>query len=469
MNEMIAWTIEEIITATGGRTDPLAGKGATVRGISTDSRTLRPGNLFIPLRGPHFDGHDYLSQAVSRGAAASLTEEVVSGLPIPVIQVPDTLIALGDMAAACRRRFDAPVVGVTGSVGKTTTKEMLSNILALSRPGLKSAGNFNNLVGLPKSLLELNQQHHWAVLEMGMSRRGEIARLTEIAAPTVGILTNIGPAHLEELQDLAGVARAKGELFANLPPGGTAVINGDDPWAAGLPVANGVRRLLFGMDANAQVRAENVSVEAEGCRFRLVLPAGAWTLRLPLAGRHNVINALAAAAGAWALNIPGEQIVAGLQNCTPSRGRLEQIPLGNGVLLLEDTYNANPLSVAAALQTLAELAGGGKRIAVIGDMLELGAAAAEWHREIGLEVARRADFLIALGDHAADLVGGARAGGMPSGHARKVAGHEQAVAQLSSWIEPGARILVKGSRGMTMEKVTAILAELWPAEAVGQG
>jgi UDP-N-acetylmuramoyl-tripeptide--D-alanyl-D-alanine ligase len=291
--------LQKIAQVTTGRLSP-AGARVTVTGISTDSRSVCPGELFVPLRGEKFDGHDFLTQAVRRGAAACLSEDVIAGFPVPVIQVANTLQALGDLAAAIRRDFSGPVVAVTGSSGKTTTKEMLASILSGTAPGLKTEGNFNNLVGLPLTLFRLAPEDCWAVLEMGMSARGEIARLAEIALPDVGIITNVGPAHLETLHGLDGVARAKGELFAALKAGGTAVINADDERVAQLPVANGVRRLHYGFFASAEIRAEEVAVAGAAVSFRLILPEGAWPVSLAVAGRHNVYNALAAAAAAAA-------------------------------------------------------------------------------------------------------------------------------------------------------------------------
>jgi len=448
--------LQKIAQATGGRLSPASARG-TVSGISTDSRTLRPGELFIPLRGERFDGHDFLTLAVRRGAAACLSEDVIAGFPVPVIQVADSLAALGDLAAACRREFAGPVVAVTGSSGKTTTKEMLAAILAQQAPGLKTEGNFNNLIGLPLTLFRLEPGQRWAVLEMGMSARGEIARLAEIAVPDVGVITNIGPAHLETLHGLEGVARAKGELFAALRAGGTAVINADDDRVARLPVANGVRRLLFGMAAEAEVRAEAVSAAGASVSFRLLLPAGAWPVTLQVAGRHNVQNALAAAAAALALGTPAEAIVRGLEAFQPVRGRMEVVTLASGAVLLEDSYNANPLSMRAALTALDEMSGSGRRVAVLGDMLELGSAAAELHRQVGAAAAARCDLLLLLGAMAAETAAGARLGGMPSERIQIVDSHDTAATRLRKLLRPGDRVLVKGSRGMQMEKVSAAL------------
>jgi UDP-N-acetylmuramoyl-tripeptide--D-alanyl-D-alanine ligase len=459
-------SIQRTAQITRGRVSPADARGS-VTGISTDSRTLKEGELFIPLRGPNFDGHDFLVRALRRGASACLSEEVIAGFPVPVIQVADTLTALGDLAAEQRKDFFGPVVAVTGSSGKTTTKEMLSSILSLTGPGLRTEGNFNNLVGLPLTLFRLEEHHCWAVLEMGMSARGEIARLAEIAAPVVGIITNVGPAHLESLRGLDGVTRAKGELFAVLKSGGVAVINADDERVAQLPVANGVRRLLFGYAAEAQVRAKAVTVGRNAVSFRLILPKEDWPVKLRTTGRHNVHNALAAAAAALALGVEGNVIARGLERFRTCRGRMEMAALNDGVLLLDDSYNANPLSVKAALVTLDEMGGTGRRIAVLGDMLELGESSATLHREVGLTAAHRADMLLLLGAMATEVAAGARRGGMAAERIVMTASHDEAAVCLRGMLRPGDRVLIKGSRGMRMERVCAALRAMDLHMAVG--
>lgn len=444
--------LTQIMTITGGDLTPERADGV-VTGVSTDSRSLRAGDLFVPLRGPRFDGHDFMAQAVQSGAVACLSEEVIAGLPVPVIRVTDTLWALGDLAAAVRQAFDGPVVAVTGSSGKTTTKEMLAGILALRGEGLKTEGNFNNLIGLPHTLFRLEADHHWAVLELGMSARGEIARLAEISRPDIGVITNVGPAHLETLHNLQGVARAKGELFAALPAGGTAVINGDDPRVLQLPVANGVRRLIYGCGSDAEVRAEDIAVDGHGTHFCLLLAGESWPVHLSVPGRYNVHNALAAAAAAHALKVGGAQIVEGLEAFRSCAGRMAVAELASGATLLEDFYNANPLAVKAALSALDEMPGSGRRIAVLGDMLELGDAASEMHRQTGLDASKCVDLLILLGERAEDTAAGARQGGMPPQSVWVVKSHDEAVQLLAGILRPGDRVLVKGSRGMTMEKI----------------
>jgi UDP-N-acetylmuramoyl-tripeptide--D-alanyl-D-alanine ligase len=448
--------LNQIAAITGGTLMPERAAG-TVTGVSTDSRSLREGDLFVPLRGPRFDGHDYLVQAVRGGAGACLSEEVVAGLPVPVIRVADTLRALGDLAAAIRQDFDGPVVAVTGSSGKTSTKEMLAGILSLRGPGLKTEGNFNNLIGLPHTLFRLEAGHGWAVLELGMSARGEIARLAEISRPDIGIITNIGPAHLETLHNLEGVARAKGELFAALPVGGTAIINGDDPRVLQLPVANGARRLVYGCGPEAEVRAGEIAIDGQGIRFNLYLAGECRAVRLSVPGRYNVHNALAAAAAAYALRMDIAQIAAGLGNFRSCAGRGNVMELSSGATLLEDFYNANPMAVKAALSALDDMPGSGRRIAVLGDMLELGEAAAELHYRTGMAAAKCADLLILLGERAEDTAAGAREGGLPPQSVWVVKSHDEAVQLLGDLMRPGDRVLVKGSRGMTMEKICEAL------------
>ena len=425
-------------------------------GISTDSRNLIPGSLFVPLRGERFDGHDYLSQAVKNGAAACLSEEVVAGLSVPVVRVADTLRALGDIAAAYRLQLNGPLVAITGSVGKTTTKEMLATILAQVAPGLKTAGNFNNLIGLPLTLFRLEKEHQWAVLEMGASALGEIERLTAIAQPTIGIITNVGAAHLETLHGLDGVSRAKGELYAGLQ-GGTAIVNYDDPRVAQLPVANGVKKLTYGISVEAQVRADNIEENASGIHFDLLFDGRRSPVQMSIPGRHNVSNALAAAAAAIELSVPEEKIVAGLSQFISIPGRMNLSPLPCGGLLLDDSYNSNPLSAYAALDVLELLPKQGRRVAVLGDMLELGEKSAKMHEDLGAKAAGIAELLIGVGAYSADLCRGAETAGMNSGQMVGLADAAAAIEYLQRQQRSGDKILVKGSRGVHLELLTEAL------------
>ena len=453
---MIRMDMRAVAEITGGH---LMQNGASVEfeGISTDSRTVQPGDLFVPLRGELYDGHDYLTQAIQRGAAACLSEEMVGGLLVPVVKVADTLKALGDLAAAVRRQFAGPVIGITGTSGKTTCKEMLAAILECNGPGLKSAGNFNNLIGVPLTLFELKPEHRWAVVEMGMSARGEIARLAEIASPNIGLITNVGAGHLENFEEISGVARAKGELFISLPPDGVALINADDQEVNQLPVANGVRKVLFGISSDAAVRADKISAKNGTVEFDLSIAGAVQRVVLPLPGRHNVSNALGAAAAATVLGVGIQEIAAGLAAFKPCPGRMELLELPGDIVILEDSYNANPLSVRAALDALHDLGSLGRRIAVLADMLELGSSAPELHHQIGTIAAERTDLLFTYGVLAKEIARGAMDAGLPAEKVFAADSHDELTARLLELLQAGDRILVKGSRSMRMEKVTAAL------------
>lgn len=454
--------------AVNGRIVP-HGAAAEICGVCTDSRRMQPGQLFVALKGPNFDGHDYAAAAAAAGAAALLLERPLSHLPLPQIIVEDTLRALGDLAALWRRRFSVPVCAVTGSSGKTTTKEMLAAILAVTGPGIKTAGNFNNLIGLPLTVFALDSEHRWAVLEMGMSERGEIARLAEIAAPQVGIITNVAPAHLASMKSLDAIARAKGELFVQLKAGACAVVNADDERVRNLPVANGVRRILYGVAPEAAIRAESIQTGGIAVSFDLVTPAGTGAVTLPVAGRHNVPNALAAAAAAYALDIPLATIVAGLTSFSPAAGRMEAQQLGDGITLIRDTYNANPLSMAAALVALDEIGGSGQRVALLADMLELGETSGDLHRELGAKAAGHLDLLVTLGEEGAKIAAGAKDAGMPAEQVIACTTHDEAAAALTRRLRPGDRVIIKGSRGMQTEKVAAALCEHYGVLCAGRG
>ena len=453
---MIRMDVRTIAEITGGH---LMQNGASVelQGFSTDSRTLQAGDLFIPLRGDNFDGHDYMNQAIQNGAAACLSEEMIGGLLVPVIKVKDTLQALGDIAAAIRRKFAGPVIGITGTSGKTTCKEMLAAILEQTGPGHKSAGNFNNLIGVPLTLFGLQQEHRWAVVEMGMSARGEIARLTDIARPNVGLITNVGAGHLEHLDGISGVAMAKGELFINLPADAIALINDDDEEVKKLPVANSVRKIFYGTGEQVDVRGSDISASNGSVSFKLHISDTARNVKLPLPGRHNVMNALAAAAAAMVVGVTPEDIAKGLESFKACPGRMEICELPGGIVVLEDSYNANPLSMRAALDALHDMADGGRRVAVLGDMLELGIAAQELHQQVGEFVAEKADALFVYGPLAKDIAEGAEAAGLDNKKIVVAADHQELGRKLLEMLQPGDRVLIKGSRGMRMEKVTEIL------------
>jgi len=468
---MAMFTLKEIAEATGGSmTGP---EGTQVTSVSTDSRQVAPGELFVPLKGERFDGHDFIQAAASRGVSVFLVEEgwlAEHRLPegACAVAVPDTLKGLGDLAAWHRRRFNIKVVAVTGSNGKTTTKEMLAGILSQTGPGLKTEGNLNNLIGLPLTLFRLTGRERWAVVEIGMSEFGEIDRLAEIAKPQVGIITNAFPAHLETLGSVEGVARAKGELFLRLTEGAVAVYNVDDPLVSACPTHSDVTRLTFGLRGAEVSSASITSLGKKGESFTLRLPDGEEQVVLNAFGRHNVYNALAAAAAAHALGVPGEVIRQGLEEFTPydKRFQLEEVA---GVTLIDDSYNANPASMAAALATLKELGGEGRLVAVLGDMLELGLGTEDAHRELGRLAASHVQRLYLLGELAGEIAKGALEAGLPAAEILHARDHDELSRELTAWVKPGDCVLFKGSRGMKMETVAkAVRQALTSGEQGGQ-
>lgn len=449
------WNSEEIERIVSGRllSAPYA---PAITGISTDSRTLQSGDLFVALRGPNYDGHNYLRQAVEYGAAACLSEEIIGGLPVPVIQVDNTLEALGTLAASIRATFTGPVAAITGTSGKTSTKEMLASILTQCSPGLKTAGNFNNLIGLPLTLAGLTPSHRWMVLEMGMNQPGEIRRLSAIARPNVAVITNAGAGHLEGLGSVTAVAKAKAEIFEGLMPEGVAVLNADDPELMALPLPAGVRRVTYGIEQQADVMATNIRLGRQ-IDFSLHLGDKVVEVSVPLPGRHQVYNALSAAAVAMILRIRPEQIAAGLRQVKMAAGRLEVRELDAGITVLDDSYNANPQSMLAALEVLEHWPASGRRIAVLADMLELGDAAAYCHAEVGGRAAQVADHLLSYGQWSAELVGGARQQGLEPAQVSRMKDHADICGWLGHNIQPYDCLLIKGSRGMRMEKVVDFL------------
>ncbi len=456
-------TIDRIAAAVGGRAlgaDP----EATFTGVSTDSRTIKPGELFVALRGEHFDGHAFGPAARAAGAAGAMVQTGLAEVQdwpegFVQIEVADTLRALGDLARQVRNEFTGPLAAVTGSNGKTTTKEMLAQILARRRAVLKTEGNLNNLIGLPLTLLRLTDAHRAAVVEMGMDRPGEIARLTEIAGPTLGLITNVGPAHLQRLGSVEAVAAAKGELFAGLSPIATAVVNADDPLVAAQAERFGGDKVTFGFSPAADVRIEGLATSPLGSTFVLVHGPESRPIRLPLVGGHNAANALGAAAAALVLGASLDDVAAALADFRPLPGRQAFIRLAGGATLIDDTYNANPASMAAALRTLAAVRGEGRGLCALGDMLDLGPESAEAHRRIGRLIgALDLGPVFLVGGWAEEVAAGAREAGLNHAGLRLFAGHDQLAADLEREMKPTDTVLVKGSREAAMDKVVAALA-----------
>ena len=428
------------------------GTDVDFRGCSTDTRTLCSGELFIALRGQRFDGHQFVPHARQRGARAAMVE-YLEGDRLPAVVVNDTRVAMGRLAGTWRMRFDIPVIAVTGSNGKTTVKEMLNSILSLKAPVLATQGNLNNEIGVPLTLFDLDDSHHFAVIEMGANHAGEIAWLSQTGRPTVALITHCGPTHLEGFGDIEGVARAKGEVFQGLPEDGVAVINADDAYA-GLwcKMAAPRRCLTFASNGSADVKAGLIDRSPEQSRFVLKSGSGTVDITLSLPGKHNVMNALAATACALAVGIDLELIKRGLESMRPVCGRLQSKRGPHGSRLLDDSYNANPASLQAALDVLADFEG--KRWLVLGDMGELGSAAANLHESVG-SLARKAgvERMYAIGDLSRLA---AKTFGKGAHHYEKA---DQLITALAAGLHEDVTVLIKGSRSMHMEQVVASLAE----------
>ena len=461
----MTWQLSDVVRATGAEIYR-RGSAASFSGIATDSRALTRGALFVALRGERFDAHHFAAEAAGAGAAGVVVERVPAELEgfaeLTILTVPDGLRALQDLASDLRQRVAPCVLAITGSNGKTTTKEMLAAILVASGGAagvLKTRVNLNNLIGVPLTLLRLTGEERHAVVEMGMNAPGEIRRLTEIADPDVGVITNVAPAHLEGVGSIAGVARAKGELFASMRPDATAIVNADDPYVAALGAAFTGRVVRFSTLDGGEVRAEDVRTDAQGAAaFRLYIGASAIDVQLRIAGRHNVANALAAAAAAHAVGVGIEAIAAGLGAALPVGSRMRVRVLPSGVTIVDDSYNANPASVAAALRSLHE-APAARRIAVLGDMLELGPTAADLHREVGrLAGGLGIDALYLFGEHAAATAAGVRdSGGLSSEAVHLLPTHAAIAEAIAATVQSGDWVLVKGSRGQRMEEVVRLL------------
>lgn len=455
------WTVAKLIEATGGTL--FQGRlEQSLSGVSTDTRRLQPADCFVALPGEHADGHLFIPEALAKGAGAlvvSSTREAPSLTThgdAAVIRVPDTLYALGELARYCRRVQPIPVVGITGSNGKTTTKEMVAAVLGEDRKVLKNQGNFNNLIGLPLTLLALQPWHQTAVVEMGINVPGEMARLVEIAGPTVGLITNVQPAHLEGLGSLDEIVREKGKLWLRLQPEDLAVVNLDDERLAALSQTLPARTVTYSMKtARADVMlAGEVAMDEGMSTFTIGLGDQRVTVRLPIFGFHHVMNALAAAAVGWGLGLSPETIAAGLANYQPVKMRMQMHCLADGRTLIDDTYNANPGSLLAALRTVVIASGGKPVVAVLGDMRELGPESAALHREVGCQLgALGVTQLITLGQMTRELAEGATEAGLPASAWRHAESHEQIVSWLKDQPLKEAWVLVKGSRSMAMERV----------------
>lgn len=434
-------------------------------GYSIDSRTLAPGQLFFAIRGPHFDGHDFVGQAFERGAVGAVVEEAFRAASSPLLAqallpVGNTTEALQQLARAVRRKWGRQLVAITGSTGKSTTKEMAAAALARRFSVLKSFGNLNNYYGLPLTLLALEPTHDVAVAELAMSAPGEIELLTRIAEPQVGVVTNVAPVHLQFFDSIDSIARAKRELIDNLPSSGTAVLNYDDEQVLRFTEGFKGRVVTFGFRQGADFQALEVNPgSAGGSRFRVHGPKldGEFHLRLP--GHHNVQNALAALATASLFQIPLADLQQTLSSFQALPQRSEILILPQGVTLINDCYNSNPVAMEKMLETLATWPGAGRRIVLAGEMLELGSTSPEWHRKVGRKCAESGvDWLLAVQGDAGFFLEGAEEGGLAAARMRFFSTPEEAAEFCRTLLRPGDVLLLKGSRGVHLEKVRELLA-----------
>lgn len=467
---MFKLTVEQLLEATQGRLlsgssqDPLA--QPETYALSTDTRALEAGQCFLALVGEHFDGHDFVMQALDLPGVAiigqrekleRLERQSRSGFQgRVVIGVKDTLRALGDIAAWRRARLSIPLVGLTGSAGKTSTKDLIRGILETTGSGLATLGNLNNLIGLPQMVLRIEDHHTWAVLELGMNAFGEIERMAKIARPTVRLITNVANAHTEGVGGIDGVQKAKGELFATAQVGDTLVVNLDDERVRAIPQPLGVKVLTYGTHPEAQVRLLGVQQREDGTLdLELSLKGERLCAHVPLLGAHNALNATAACAVGVALGVSSAQLVEGLSKGKLSPMRMEPLMLPGGILAINDAYNANPSSMEAALRALAGLRKpGGRTIAALGDMLELGPLELTAHQRLGQQVVETGvDLLFCCGVRSRVILMGAQGAGLPAGHGQHSLDHAELGKRLAEVLQPSDVVLFKGSRGARMEKV----------------
>ncbi len=473
---MALFTVEElreVISVKVLAGDPSPSAKRRIRGISTDSRAIRRGDLFVALNGERFDGHEFVPAVLAKGAVGAIVHDeyrlpqgkgaaAKSGSRTEpfLFGVRDTLFAYQQLATHHRSRFEIPVVAVTGSNGKTTTKEMVASVLAQRWRTLKTEGNFNNRIGVPHTLFRLTARHQAAVIEMGVDQQGQTTRLSEIVRPTVGIITNIGPDHLEFFGSMEGSAQAKAELLDLLPANGTAILNADDPYFDYLAARAQCRVVSFGLSEKADVRATHVTFDPrKGTTFRFLLPGKSrhTMATIKVHGTHNVTNALAAAAVGFALNLSGATIAQGLARFRPAAMR-SQVVTHHGVQIINDCYNANPASMKAALQLLAQWSPARERVAVLGDMLELGPNTQQMHREVGQFLAGLSlSRLIVCGALGREIAEGAKRAGMSESSIIETSDAAGAADFLLTTIRRGDVVLVKASRGMKMEQIVQVL------------
>jgi len=456
---MSSFTIEEICTATGGELVGGKGKATLVKGISTDTRTIQEGQLFIPLIGENFDGHKFIQDAALKGAAAVITQYPHIGVPdeIPVILVKNTLTALQDIAMFHRKRFNIPIVAVTGSTGKTTTKDMIYYVLSQRYKVLRTEGNLNNEIGLPHTLLRLSETHEIAVVEMGMNGFGEIHRLAEIARPQIGIITNIGVSHIEKLGSKENILKAKMELFDFFTPQCTAILNGDDKLLQGIGDKLPFPVEYFGTGEHVDYRASQINADDEKISYKINIKDTSYSIDINVPGIHNIYNSLAAIAVGLHFGLRIDEIQEGLKHFKPGAMRLNIINTNDNIKIIDDVYNASPDSMTASIAILSQ-SKGKRKIAVLGDMLEMGHYSEKAHRDVGAVVAEYGiDILITRGRDSRWIGEQAKELGMNTECIHNCVDNEDVINLLGTIIKEGDTILVKGSRGMKMEEIVSYL------------
>ncbi|HKZ45942.1 MAG TPA: UDP-N-acetylmuramoyl-tripeptide--D-alanyl-D-alanine ligase [Thermodesulfobacteriota bacterium] len=463
---MVRLKIKEVLKIVNGCLAS-GGSEGLINGVSTDSRTVNKGELFFALKGPRFDGNKFVGDVFKKGAAGAVvsSEARSYGLQFGIVEVIDTLKALGDLALYWRERHPVPLIAISGSCGKTTTKDMIASILKNSRPIIKTEGNLNNLIGLPLTIFNLNNVHKAAVVELGISEKGEMKRLAQICKPDVAILTNIGEAHTATLDSVAGVASAKGELFENMNGNGIAVINIDDPWLKKIAENISAKKITFSLKSKADVMLKEASVKRQEAKSSSGISASFLVMgeeipvKLKYTGMHNLYNAAAAIAATFPLGVTKEEIMEGLYAAETMRGRMEIVTLRNGITIIDDTYNANPLSMEAALKTLADMEG--RKIAVLGDMFELGEMSDDAHKKVGMFAQDTGiDMLFTIGGYSDALVSGAMEKGMLPDKIYKAHDKAELIKALNNVVKEGDVILIKGSRAAAMEEVSDSLKSI---------
>ena len=455
-----ALTLAEVAAAIGA---PAPSEDLPLMSISTDTRTTQPGALFVALKGEKLDGHDYVVQAIAAGAVAIVADHNLAAF-VPVLVAKNTTVALGDLALAVRKKFTGPVIGITGSVGKTTTKELTATLLEAMFAVTKSGANDNNEIGVPQTIFGASENSTAWILEMGMRGAGQIAELARIAQPTVGIITGIGLSHIELLGSRQAIANAKAELFEALPTDGISIFPATDDFAQTLQTKARGRVLTVALDAKADVQATDISRQENGWRFTVNSPWGTQKAFLPSAGRFNIQNALLGVAAGGALGIPLDALAKALMRFEPPAMRLEEVKATCGATIIADCYNAAPDSMVGALQTLSEtpLSGKGKRIAVLGEMKELGRFAEEAHKMVGRVAAKlKLDMLVLVGQQTTFLSAAAIAEGFDRNNVFYFEQTQKAAEAIAFIAQDGDVILAKGSRAMELERVVKALQPEW--------